>query len=807
MSEKLPNTLNIIKKLRDLLPTLSETEAEAARYQIEQLKKENPFLSSKIKTPNNILECWEARDTTRVKVLNSRLEKEKNLFEGYKVILQENTTDLLLERVQKCQRIIYFIEREIAHIKRFLAESCLENKTYNTGVILESKTAERGLIKKHSGKAHMSIIGVASKNPLHKNLVIEIYGDDIHIEDIKVDSIKNSKSVIIDFKDIYWLEFNIRTDNDILIGLIYFPVADLLDAEDTETKNFYYTILEDSTLSISFGSSTFELSGIERTTTEIMTKEAYGHLLRKVDEILLYRCGVCGDGEDRNDRSIFYRCDNCKFTCHARCTNLIFFECFESKKRKEIEEEKRDLEIKAQNIKKERLNIIIAGVEIREKPKTTDEIAGRIKRVSSNGIIKECDSSDSSGTSTESSHLEGKSIKRYSVEHTLEKHKMLGVTWCCHCGDRIGLLNAAMECKVCHNTYHIDCRSMLFKSCGITIDLLKGLFTYIPTKKSSKKKKDMISLDEFEFVYLLSPKREGKVYLCNWREKVVALKAIQKKYIVNLNHQELVDRERTCLEIARSSNNPFLVKMEGCFQTATHIFFILEFLEGGDLYFHLNNRELSYNEIRMILAGVALGIEGLHGENIIHRDIRLENILFAKNGYIKLTNMSLCSIGAHNGTAHTLCGSFPTIAPEVMDEHYTKAVDWWGFGVLAYQLMLKETPFAAGSIKQMKSAIKNDPPLNLDKIQEPAKSFIMGLLEKDYENRLGTKSIEEIKNHQYFEGLDWEKMEKQELPVDWKPSASDKLCSNFDPEILVSNPNLSPSDTVDDSYNMYFQNF
>lgn len=805
MEEKRLNTLNIIKKLRDLLPTLSETEAEAARYQIEQLKKENPFLSSKIKTPNNVMECWETRDINRAKILKSRLEKEKNLLEGYNIILQENTTDLLLERVHRSQKIVYFIEREITQIKRFLEDSCVKNSAYNPEIIFSSKKAEKEVISKRSGKIHLSIVGILNENPLYTNIAIEIYTDGTYIGQIEAEKIQDSKSITIQFKDTYWLEFLIKSEDGVVAGLVFFPIEDVLDAQDAGEKKFYYTIVDHSALEISFGNCVFEKFGIQRSTTEIMTKEAFGHLLRKVEQILLYRCGVCGKGEDKNNEAIFYRCDWCKFTCHACCTNLIFFECTEFKKRKEAEKEKRELEIKMEELKKERLNIIIAGIDIREKPKDSDEMAGRVEKTSSSVAKIQCDEDSTSGNSSSEEDHSSKSVKRYNVDHTLTQEKILGVTWCCHCGDRIGMLSAALECTVCKNTYHLDCRSMIFKSCGINIDLLKGLVTYMPKKKHIKKSE--ISLSEFKFIYLLSSGEDGKIYLCSWRDRMVVLKAIQKKHIVNINHEELVDRERTGLEIAKTSENPFLVTMEGCFQTKTHVFFILEFLEGGDLYFHLYNRNMTQDEIKMILAGIVLGIEGLHSENIIHRGIRLENILFGKNGYVKISNMSICSIGANNGIARTFCGSFPVIAPEVMDEHYTKSVDWWGFGILAYQLMLKESPFPAGSIKQMKNSIKNDPPSDISRIKEPAKSFILGLLEKNPEKRLGTKSVKEIKDHPYFDNLDWDKMMKQELPVEWKPSDKEELCRNFDPEILVSNPTLSPSEEIDSSYNVYFQNF
>lgn len=797
MPEKMPNTVNIIKKLTELLPKLSETEAEAARYQIEQLKNKNPFLAGKDRNPQTVLECWEARDTSRVRVIKERIDQEKNLLEGYKVILRENTTNLLLERVDKAQRIIYFLDKELSTIKRFLSDA-FSNKNGTASLLLDSEDKKPENISRYSGSTHLSIVGIVSKNPLHRNTSIKIYTDDIFIGKIDSKQIEESKSISIEFSEIHRLEFMIITEEDVVAGLIYFPIQDLVDVEDLGVKSFFYNISDDSTLSISFGKCMLNSPGISRSSLHsIMTKKSAEHLLRKLESISLCRCGVCGNANSKSNQDEFYRCDWCKFTCHTHCTYLIFFECAEYKKRKEAEAQKKELEKKLDEMKRDRLNIIIAAIDIREKAREIEESADRIQ----NSHIKAHNTDSASESDEEAAPAP---TKRYSVEHALTKEKMLGASWCCHCGEKIGILAIALWCSTCSNTYHTSCRNMIFKSCGITGELLEGLTTYIP--KHHKKRTTEISVSEFEFISLLCSEGLGKAYLCTWRDKTVALKALKKKDILEQSTEDLIYSERSCLEIATASKNPFLVNMYGCFQNSTHIFFILEFLQGGDLYFHLHTREISEPEIKMILAGIVIGLEWLHSENIIYRDLRLENVMFAENGYIKLINFGLCSLGANNGVAHTLCGSISNIAPELIDEHYTKAVDWWALGVVAYQLMLKSVPFMGSSIKQVKDAIQNDPPENLELIAEPARSFISGLLQKDMENRLGTASIHDIKNHEYFAEMDWDKMKAQELPVHWKPDPANK-CINFDPAMTEKDCHLSPAEEADKLMNSHFQDF
>ncbi|KAH9386315.1 putative protein kinase C eta type [Nematocida major] len=804
MPDKQPNTVKIIKKLTEMLPRLSETEAEAARYQIEQLKNENPFMSGQEKSPGSVLECWEARDTSRAIALKKRLSLEKNLLEGYRVILQENTTDLLLERVDKAQRVIYFIEKEISQMKKLLADATLASKNTALSMLFYTEEAKQEAAPKHSGHARLSIVGIDTKNPLHKDIAVHIYTDDICIGQIKASEVNEGKSVSIDFQNISRMEFLIKAKGDLVIGLVYFPVQDLVDAEDLGVRSFYYNIVDKSTLSISFGKCVLDSGGIQRSTKSISTKKSAEHLLRRLGSISMHRCGVCGDSKKELKESQFFRCDLCKFTCHTECAYLIFFECVEFKKKKEAEAEKMELEQRLNEMKRDRINIIIAAIDIREKPREDEGIADRtLKKMHREG--GGCRESGSShGSESEDSSEEPRApTKRYSVEHALSKQKMLGVTWCCHCGDKIGMLAMALVCSTCQNTYHIECRGMLFKSCGISHELLEGLITCIP-KHHKRAKHSKISIEEFEFVSLLCKGPLGKVYMCMWRDRAVALKVMKKKEIIVQNSMDLLDAEKTCLEIAKKSENPFIIKLEECFQTKTHLFFVTEFLPGGDLYFNLHCREMSSAEIRMVLAGIILGLEWLHGENIIYRDLRLENVLFDQTGYVKLGSFGLCSIGAQRGVAHTLCGAMTNIAPEVIDEHYTKTADWWSLGVLAYQLMLKTLPFSGSSIKQIKEAIQNDPPAELGKIEEPARSFIAGLLEKSPEKRLGSDSVGKIKSHPYFEGLDWEKMKALELPVEWRPSGEGR---NFEVAETDEDPSLSPAEEIDPTLDARFDDF
>ncbi|KAI5181045.1 hypothetical protein NEOKW01_1286 [Nematocida sp. AWRm80] len=791
MQEKKSVTLNMIEKLTDILPTLSEAEAEAARYQIERLREENPFLTGTDTKPKTILECWEARDTSRAQVLKQKLAQEINLLRGYKVIMQAEETEEISKRVNYSQRKIYFIKTELERIKRYLNDASSQNKGTTQGSILETNIKRE--IEKRTGTVCMTVSGLENKNPLHKSPSLYIYIDEVSVMKIEGNEIGDNKNLSIAFTEAQSMELIIESEEGVIVGWIYFPIIDLIEAEDKGTKVFYYSISDKSTLSISFGKCSLKNKGIQRNRNTLITKRIAGHVMRKVEDMVFYHCGVCDNKRNSSASQTFYRCDWCKFTCHVKCVYKVFFLCVEYIKRKEEDDEKLRLQEKLAKMKQERLKMIIAAVDIREKPKDDMEFSDRVNNLKSTAKPEQ---------ETTKIHQ----TKTYNNPHTLEKKKALGMVWCNHCGERIGILTQLLRCSVCDNSFHLECKPMLFCSCGITEEQLEKLVAYVPIAEK-KKETGEISLDEFKFISLIGRGTFGKVFLCEWKDKKVALKSIKKQTVIEKDSAEFIEIERKCLEIAKSSKNPFLMSMYGYFQTSTHLFFITEFASGGDLYFHLFNRSITPEEIRIILAEVILGLEYLHENNIIYRDMKLENIMISRTGHVKIVDFGLCSIGAKNGVAHTFCGTIGSIAPEVIEGVYTKQIDWWGLGVIAYELFLTTPPFPGDTDKMIKEAILDDEPKELGQIPEPAQSFVRGLLTKNPKERLGHKSINEIKSHIYFDGLSWENVKQLKIDPIWKPDEISDGKHNFDAAITSEPPQLSPANALSSSQEAYFQNF
>lgn len=135
--------------------------------------------------------------------------------------------------------------------------------------------------------------------------------------------------------------------------------------------------------------------------------------------------------------------------------------------------------------------------------------------------------------------------------------------------------------------------------------------------------------------------------------------------------------------------------MEFIFQNEYRIYFVMPFIRGGELY-KIYQAKKRFNEkiVKFYSAQIILAIGYLHSKNIIHRDLKLENILVDSNGYLKIIDYGLAKIIKDNEEATSFCGTPEYIAPELVNKQpYDKNVDWWAVGVLIYEMLIGVTPF------------------------------------------------------------------------------------------------------------------
>lgn len=253
--------------------------------------------------------------------------------------------------------------------------------------------------------------------------------------------------------------------------------------------------------------------------------------------------------------------------------------------------------------------------------------------------------------------------------------------------------------------------------------------------------------------------------------KVYAMKVI-KKAAVFAKHQ--VEHTKTERRILQGVDHPFMVKLRYAFQNASKLYFVMDYYNGGTLHFHLRQAKVfSEQRARFYAAQLVLAISHLHTYNIVYRDLKPENILMDDEGFIALTDFGLSrdNFDEKDGM-FTFCGTPEYIAPELIRRvPYGKAVDFWSFGVLLYEMLAGATPFYHVNRKQSFENILTRPLRFYGEFSENAKSVLRGLMHKDPSKRLGSGpcGVQEIMDHPFFSEINWEKLYKRDAVVPFKP--------------------------------------
>ncbi|CAH0564822.1 unnamed protein product [Brassicogethes aeneus] len=318
------------------------------------------------------------------------------------------------------------------------------------------------------------------------------------------------------------------------------------------------------------------------------------------------------------------------------------------------------------------------------------------------------------------------------------------------------------------------------------------------------------SLNDFELIRVIGRGSYAKVLMVELKKtrRIYAMKVIKKALVTDDEDIDWVQTEKHVFETA--SNHPFLVGLHSCFQTPSRLFFVIEFVRGGDLMFHMQRqRRLPEEHARFYAAEISLALNFLHCKGIIYRDLKLDNVLLDHEGHIKLTDYGMCKEGIRSGdTTSTFCGTPNYIAPEILrGEDYGFSVDWWALGVLLYEMLAGRSPFDIAGASENPDQNTEDYLFQviLEKtiriprsLSVKAANVLKGFLNKNPADRLGCHSPEsfsEIMNHQFFKSIDWDMLEQKQVPPPYKPRLdSDRDLANFPPEFTDEPVHLTPDD-------------
>ncbi|XP_017319445.2 protein kinase C epsilon type isoform X1 [Ictalurus punctatus] len=313
-----------------------------------------------------------------------------------------------------------------------------------------------------------------------------------------------------------------------------------------------------------------------------------------------------------------------------------------------------------------------------------------------------------------------------------------------------------------------------------------------------------MSLEDFNFIKVLGKGSFGKVMLAELRgtDEVYAVKVLKKDVILQDDDVDCTLTEKRILALARK--HPYLTQLFCCFQTKDRLFFVMEYVNGGDLMFQIQrSRKFDEARSRFYAAEVTSALMFLHRNGVIYRDLKLDNILLDAEGHCKLADFGMCKEGILDGiTTTTFCGTPDYIAPEILQElEYGPSVDWWALGVLMYEMMAGQPPFEADNEDDLFESILHDDVLYPVWLSKEAVSILKAFMTKSPNKRLGcvvSQGLEEaIKVHPFFKEIDWVLLEQRKIKPPFKPRIKTKRdVNNFDQDFTREEPVLTP---VDDS--------
>ncbi|XP_058549875.1 serine/threonine-protein kinase N3 isoform X9 [Neofelis nebulosa] len=308
-------------------------------------------------------------------------------------------------------------------------------------------------------------------------------------------------------------------------------------------------------------------------------------------------------------------------------------------------------------------------------------------------------------------------------------------------------------------------------------------------------------LQDFHCLAVLGRGHFGKVLLVQFKGtgKYYAIKALKKQEVLSRDEMESLYCEKRILEAVGRTGHPFLLSLLACFQTSSHACFVTEFAPGGDLMMQIHEDVFPEPQARFYLACVVLGLQFLHEKKIIYRDLKLDNLLLDAQGFLKIADFGLCKEGIGFGDrTSTFCGTPEFLAPEVLtQEAYTRAVDWWGLGVLLYEMLVGECPFPGDTEEEVFDCIVNADAPYPRFLSVQGLELIQKLLQKCPEQRLGAgeRDAEEIKTQPFFRTTDWQALLARTVQPPFLPTLRGPTdLRYFEGEFTGLPPALTPPD-------------
>ena len=273
------------------------------------------------------------------------------------------------------------------------------------------------------------------------------------------------------------------------------------------------------------------------------------------------------------------------------------------------------------------------------------------------------------------------------------------------------------------------------------------------------------NLNQFHIIKTVGEGSFGTVKLAKDKitDNLVAIKMLSKQKLVKLKQVKQTTNEKKILE---SVHFPFLVNYLQSFQDLHKLYIVLDYVGGGDIFYYLCRvGRCPEGDAQFLSAQVILAFEYLHNRNIIYRDLKPENVLLGRHGYVKITDFGTAKVVT--GRTYTLCGTPEYIAPEIiLSKGYGKAIDWWTLGILIYELVSGSTPFYSKNTMSIYEKIVGGKIPHRSYFSREVRHLIQQLLQCDCSKRFGNlrRGVTDIKQHPWFGRISWEAMLTHQVP-------------------------------------------
>lgn len=328
-------------------------------------------------------------------------------------------------------------------------------------------------------------------------------------------------------------------------------------------------------------------------------------------------------------------------------------------------------------------------------------------------------------------------------------------------------------------------------------ELVDGWAEQYPQMQGSlhiPQEKGKVGMEDFDLLKVLGRGGFGKVMMVRHKAtgEIYAMKVLHKEAIIARNQVQHTKTERNILQVI---DHPNIVKLHYAFQSEGKLYLVLDYLNGGELFFHLKNSgRFPESRVRQYVAQLSLALSHLHSLDVIYRDLKPENILLDSGGHICITDFGLSKemVRLHDD-AKTFCGTPEYLAPEILQNRgHGKGVDWWSLGTLMFEMLDGLPPFFSKNHRRMYDDILNkDLDFEGTPISPVAQSLLLGLMNRDPQQRFGW---EEVQSHEFFAGMDWVVIYNKEFSPEFVPQLSGiQDVRNFDNCFTREMPNDSPA--------------